>query len=101
MLTPEQFKRACGNLGGIVNKQVAISAKANFSDKNSIDALNDAGKQLNEDTLRVLVMGRFSSGKSTFFNTVSGVYDVTLGTININGVNLEYDKLVFNQFNYT
>lgn len=72
MLTPEQFKRACGNLGGIVNKQVAISAKANFSDKNSIDALNDAGKQLNEDTLRVLVMGRFSSGKSTFLNALMG-----------------------------
>lgn len=72
MLTPEQFKRACGNLGGIVNKQVAISAKANLSDKNSMNALNDAGRQLNEDTLRVLVMGKFSSGKSTFLNALMG-----------------------------
>ena len=72
MLTPEQFKRACANLGGIVNKQVAISAKANFNDKNSMNTLNDAGRQLNEDTLRVLVMGKFSSGKSTFLNALMG-----------------------------
>ncbi len=72
MLTPEQFKRSCGNLLGIVNSQTAISTKADLGDKSALSALNDAGRQLNDDTLRVLVMGRFSSGKSTFLNALMG-----------------------------
>lgn len=72
MITPEQFKRACGNLLGIVNKQSAISAKANLSNKTAIESLNEASAQLNDDTLRVLVMGKFSSGKSTFLNALMG-----------------------------
>lgn len=72
MLTPEQFKRACGNLLGIVNSQTAISTKADLGDKSALSTLNDAGRQLNEDTLRVLVMGKFSSGKSTFLNALMG-----------------------------
>ena len=72
MLTPEQFKRSCGNLLGIVNSQTAISKKADLGDKSALSALNDAGRQLNDDNLRVLVMGRFSSGKSTFLNALMG-----------------------------
>ena len=72
MITPDQFKKACGNLLGIVNKQAAVSAKSNLGDKVALDSLNEAGKQLNDDTLRVLVMGKFSSGKSTFLNALMG-----------------------------
>lgn len=72
MITPEQFKRACGTLLGIVNKQSAISAQANLRDKTAMASLTEAGQQLNEDTLRVLVMGKFSSGKSTFLNALMG-----------------------------
>lgn len=72
MITPDQFKRACGTLLGIVNKQSAISAKANLGDKSSMDSLSEASGQLNDDTLRVLVMGKFSSGKSTFLNALMG-----------------------------
>lgn len=72
MLAPEQFKRACGNLLGIVNSQTTISTKADLGDKSALSTLNDAGRQLNDDTLRVLVMGKFSSGKSTFLNALMG-----------------------------
>jgi len=72
MITPEQFKRACGTLLGIVNKQSAISAQASLGDKTAMESLTEAGQQLNEDTLRVLVMGKFSSGKSTFLNALMG-----------------------------
>lgn len=72
MITPDQFKRACGTLLGIVNKQSAISAQSNLGDKSAMDSLSDASGQLNDDTLRVLVMGKFSSGKSTFLNALMG-----------------------------
>lgn len=72
MITPEQFKRACGTLLGIVNKQSAVSAKSNLGDKTAIESLNEASRQLNDDSLRVLVMGKFSSGKSTFLNALMG-----------------------------
>jgi GTPase SAR1 family protein len=72
MITPEQFKKACGTLLGIVNKQSAISAQSNLGDKTAMASLTEAGQQLNEDTLRVLVMGKFSSGKSTFLNALMG-----------------------------
>lgn len=72
MLSPEQFKNACSNLLGLVNKQSTISSNANFGDKSALDALNDASRQLNDDILRVLVMGKFSSGKSTFLNALMG-----------------------------
>lgn len=72
MITPEQFKRACGTLLGIVNKQSALSAQASLGDKSAMESLTEASQQLNEDTLRVLVMGKFSSGKSTFLNALMG-----------------------------
>ena len=72
MITPEQFKRACGTLHGIVNRQSAVSALSNLGDKSAVNSLNEAATQLNDDTLRVLVMGKFSSGKSTFLNALMG-----------------------------
>lgn len=72
MLTPEQFKRFTGNLLGIVNTQTAITTKADLGDRDALSTLNDTGRQLNEDSLRVLVMGKFSSGKSTFLNALMG-----------------------------
>ena len=39
MLTPEQFKRACGNLLGIVNSQTTISTKADLGDKSALSTL--------------------------------------------------------------
>ncbi len=57
---------------GIVNQQAAISAQASLGDKSAMESLTEAGQQLNEDTLRVLVMGKFSSGKSTFLNALMG-----------------------------
>ena len=72
MLTPEQFKQACGNLLGIVNQQTSITTKADLGDKTVLTQLNDASRQLNDDMLRVLVMGKFSGGKSTFLNALMG-----------------------------
>lgn len=72
MLTPEQFKQACGNLLGIVNQQTSVTTKADLGDKTVLTQLNDASRQLNDDILRVLVMGKFSSGKSTFLNALMG-----------------------------
>ncbi len=72
MITPEQFKQACGTLHEIVNRQSAISAQACLSDKSAMDSLTEDSKMLNEDTLRVLVMVKFSSGKSTFLNALMG-----------------------------
>lgn len=72
MITSEHFRRLCGSLLGIVNKQSVISAQACLGDKTAMELLTEAGRQLNEDTLRVLVMGKFSSGKSTFLNALMG-----------------------------
>lgn len=72
MITPEQFKNACGNLLSLVNKQTAVSTKAKLGDEKALNDLNATNRQLNDDMLRVLVMGRFSSGKSTFLNALMG-----------------------------
>jgi GTPase SAR1 family protein len=72
MITPEKFKIVCGKLLGIVNQQSAISAQANLGDKTALHSLVDSSQQLSNDTLRVLVMGMFSSGKSTFLNALMG-----------------------------
>lgn len=72
MLTPEQFKQACGNLLCIVNQQTSITTKADLGDKTVLTQLNDASRQLNDDMLRVLVMGKFSGGKSTLLNALMG-----------------------------
>lgn len=72
MLKPEQFKNECGNLLGIVNQQISITTKADLGDKTVLTQLNDASRQLNDDMLRVLVMGKFSGGKSTFLNALMG-----------------------------
>jgi len=72
MITPEQFKKACGTLHAIVNKQSVVSNESNLGDKTVMETLAEVGKQLNEDTFRVLVMGKFNGGKSTFLNALMG-----------------------------
>ena len=72
MLTPEQFKQACENLLDIVNQQTYVTTKVDLGDKTVLDQLDDATEQLNDDTLRVLVMGKFSGGKSTLLNALMG-----------------------------
>lgn len=72
MFTPDQFKSACGNLLSIVKHQSVLTEKANIGDKSLIKDLDDADIQLKDDTLKVLVMGKFSSGKSTFLNALMG-----------------------------
>jgi len=47
-------------------------------------ALNHINLDIKEGEF-VTIIGGNGSGKSTFFNVVSGVYDVTLGNIHING----------------
>ena len=72
MLNSEQFKQAGRELLAIVKSQSEISSKANPAEKNALNDLKDADRQLNDDILRVLVMGKFSSGKSTFLNALMG-----------------------------
>ena len=72
MISPEQFKNLCSKLSAIVQKQTNVSSKANLGDRNEIESLEETGRQLDDDILRVLVMGKFSSGKSTFLNALMG-----------------------------
>lgn len=72
MLKPEKFKELTKQLNEAVKKQADVSTKAGLSDKNAKESLDNAARQLNDDTLRVLVMGKFSSGKSTFLNAMMG-----------------------------
>lgn len=72
MLTPEQFKQACGNLLSIVNQQTSVTTKADLGDKTVLTQLNDASTTLENDILKVLVMGKFNGGKSTLLNALMG-----------------------------
>lgn len=72
MLSPEQFKKACGNLKELVKVQTGIAEQADSSDKSIEITLKETTAQLSDDNLRVLVMGKFSSGKSTFLNAMMG-----------------------------
>ena len=72
MINPEQFKTLCSNLSAIVKKQIDVTTKASLGDRNVLDSLNETSQQLGDDMLRVLVMGKFSSGKSTFLNAMMG-----------------------------
>ena len=72
MINPGQFKTLCSNLSAIVKKQIDVTTKASLGDRNVLDTLNETGQQLGDDMLRVLVMGKFSSGKSTFLNAMMG-----------------------------
>ena len=72
MISPEHFKKHCTALSAIVKKQISVSKKACLSDQNVLDALSEVERQLGDDILRVLVMGKFSSGKSTFLNALMG-----------------------------
>lgn len=72
MLTPEQFKQAREDLLGIVTKQASITTKADLGDKTVLTQLNNASSTLEDDTLKVLVMGKFNGGKSTLLNAIMG-----------------------------
>lgn len=72
MINPGQFKTLCSNLSAIVKKQIDVTTKASLGDRNVLDSLNETSQQLGDDMLRVLVMGKFSSGKSTFLNAMMG-----------------------------
>ena len=72
MISPESYKRVCGELKRIVTEQAAISGQDGLGSKTSIDILHAAELQLSNETLRVLVMGRFNSGKSTMLNALMG-----------------------------
>ena len=72
MINPQQFKQFCIALSAIVRKQSTVSSNANLGDKGILDMLNETERQLGDDILRVLVMGKFSSGKSTFLNALMG-----------------------------
>ncbi len=72
MIAPDQFKKICGQLLTLVTRQSAITAKVGLNNPAITEGLNDASVQLSDDALRVLVMGKFSSGKSTFLNALMG-----------------------------
>lgn len=76
MLTPQQFKEITNNLAEIVGKQERITSASLIDDSkqgiSSKETLLEVRKRLLEDNLRVLVMGKFSSGKSTFLNAMMG-----------------------------
>lgn len=72
MITPETYKQVCANLKKIVSDQATITGQDGVGSKACTEALKAAEHQLSDDTLRVLVMGRFSSGKSTMLNALLG-----------------------------
>lgn len=72
MLSPEQFKKTCNDLKALVQVQTEISTQADSNDKSLGITLKETTAQLSDDNLRVLVMGKFSSGKSTFLNAMMG-----------------------------
>lgn len=74
MLTPEQFTSSCNKLVSLVNAQAELSTKAELGNDTTVNELRQAGRQLNDDMLRVLVMGIFNAGKSSFLNGLMGQY---------------------------
>ena len=76
MFTPEQFKEKSANLSEIVGKQLNVTSASGIDDANQnskpSEVLSEVKKRLQEGSLRVLVMGKFSSGKSTFLNAMMG-----------------------------
>ena len=73
----ESFKLARTQLADIVTKQLSVvkysdyDSVINTAEKPSL-LLEKNNKRLKEENLRVLVMGKFSSGKSTFLNGLLG-----------------------------
>ncbi len=73
----EGFNLARTQLANMVNGQLAVvrnsdyDSVVNTTEKPSI-LLSETNKRLKDENLRVLVMGKFSSGKSTFLNGLLG-----------------------------
>lgn len=74
MLTPEQFTSSCNKLISLVNAQAKLSTQAELGNDTTVNELCTAGRQLSDDMLRVLVMGIFNAGKSSFLNALMGQY---------------------------
>ncbi len=73
----EGFKLARTQLANMVDGQLAVvrnsdyDSVVNTTEKPSV-LLSETNKRLKDENLRVLVMGKFSSGKSTFLNGLLG-----------------------------
>lgn len=74
MLTPEQFTTSCNKLISLVNAQAELSIQAELGNDTTVNELRTAGRQLSDNMLRVLVMGIFNAGKSSFLNALMGQY---------------------------
>lgn len=76
MLTSEQFKEKSANLSEIVGKQLNVTTASGIDDANQYskpsEVLAEVKNRLQEGSLRVLVMGNFNAGKSTFLNALMG-----------------------------
>lgn len=72
MLTPEKYSQLHSELLSIVEKQIEVTTGAGLAENPVAKALDEASGQLADNSLRVLVMGKFSSGKSTFLNALMG-----------------------------
>ena len=76
MFTPELYKEKSVNLSGIVGKQLNVTSASGIDDANQnskpSEVLSEVKKRLQEGSLRVLVMGSFNAGKSTFLNALMG-----------------------------
>lgn len=76
MFTPEQFKEKSASLSEIVGKQYNVTSASGIDDTNQgskpSEVLSEVKTRLQEGSLRVLVMGNFNAGKSTFLNALMG-----------------------------
>lgn len=71
MLTPAQFKNLRENLLETIKDQKSISTNVDLNEL-TLSELTNTTERLNDDTLKVLFLGRFSSGKSTVLNALIG-----------------------------
>ena len=76
MITPKQYKEFSTELSQFANKQreltVGSGIDLSINEGKTSDELQNLENDLMEGYLRVLVMGKFSSGKSTFLNALMG-----------------------------
>lgn len=76
MFSPEQFKQKIESLSEITGKQFDVTSASGVDTISQgtkpTEILSDVKAKLKEGALRVLVMGKFSGGKSTFLNAMMG-----------------------------
>ncbi|MDE6135481.1 MAG: dynamin family protein, partial [Muribaculaceae bacterium] len=73
MISPEQYKQKASALAGIINRQAALLAETlDSADSAEVVELKTLAAKIENEDFRVLLMGRFSSGKSTFLNALMG-----------------------------